>query len=54
MSIDLGSAVGRILIDSSGVEQGTKQAQKALGGFATQGAAGLAKLGVAMAGAGRV
>jgi hypothetical protein len=46
MSVDLGTARGQIEIDSSGVEQGVKKAQSALGIFSDRGVAALAAVTV--------
>ena len=56
MSIDLGSAYGKIIIDGSGVEAGVRQATGALGGFQQRAGAMLGSVsrvaGIAMLGVG--
>ncbi len=50
MTVDLGTARGRIEIDSTGVDQGVKKAQSALGQFGGIASKALVGVGVAMAG----
>ena len=52
MSIDLGSAYGKIVIDASGVDQGAKKAQSALSSFGSSAAKAMAGLSLAVGGVG--